>query len=884
MANVCPQCKFPVPREGSRFCNQCGADLRALGVSTSDQIELPIELVDTLDEVISPVSSLAGTLVEREPPHPVPNDSAKTTMTVSHNTNSQGPSESEGTLHILLRDSTVIERDLVKVETTIGKGPQNDIILPDASVSSSHAMISFADGVFTLNDLGSRNGTFINEARVLEPRKLQHGDLIKMGHCTLTFRLKQAETTLSIPRTLLLENTPPPPAPPPAPKTPELTEASLAQALISSGLVAQSEVDRLRGTGARGRRLCRALLEENLVTEIGLRDLMSRTFNIPLVEMKTMEVDAITAAKLRVDFLRTRIVCPVISQQPDRLMLAVSDPTDKSTIEEVERIIGKKASLRLAKPSEIKAQVDNYFTPRLIGATPAGEKIEALLNQSEIEIGKAVHNKLTISDPTVSSTHAIVLVRDGGYTIVDLGSSNGTFVNGNRLGNEAHTLQHGDKIQLGNVVLTFRNPAETTENKTARLSLEALEEVRRRAALRTDPSMPFPRTDPSAWATPPAAVLPSQVVTAAEDDSAAEKSEKKKKKKKDDRIKAAWVGGLSRIIAQVFGVILTVGLTLYVLNRDPNGSKHIKIAPEGGASSKGESANSTGKLMPSGGWQSLSTGLFKGKLESSGVIQVPGTNGVLIASNNTGGEVQWMQLDAEGKQAGAIQKIPLGVTFGDSESITYGNSFYYVLGSQSDPKDTAQHALVRFALDPETKSLHGPAEVIPDLRSFLLKNVTEIAAVGAPSGAEGGLNIEGLAWDRDNERLLLGLRSPLLGNQAVLIPIKLRDPRGPFSVDNLKIDNPHVIFLPLENQGVRDITYDTHLNNFLIISGAREHGEKGGFGLWEWTGQADAKPVKLMTLDQEKKPEGVASVSMNGQSFVLLVGDIGSYLKLDYSK
>jgi len=36
-----------------------------------------------------------------------------------------------------------------------------------------------------------------------------------------------------------------------------------------------------------------------------------------------------------------------------------------------------------------------------------------------------------------------------GYTIVDLGSRNGTFVNGERLGSQAHTLKHGDKVQWG---------------------------------------------------------------------------------------------------------------------------------------------------------------------------------------------------------------------------------------------------------------------------------------------------------------------------------------------------------------------------------------------------------------------------------------------------
>src|SRR5262249_47280598 len=150
--------------------------------------------------------------------------------------------------------------------------------------------------------------------------------------CTLTFRLKEAADTLSIQRTQMLgaSETPLPPPAPPAPKPAALTEDALAAALVSSGLVARSEIERLRGRDARGRRLYRALIEEKLATEIGLRDLMSRTFNIPPVELKTMEIDASAVSALRPQFLRERLVCPVVTQ-PDHLALAVADPTDKAT-------------------------------------------------------------------------------------------------------------------------------------------------------------------------------------------------------------------------------------------------------------------------------------------------------------------------------------------------------------------------------------------------------------------------------------------------------------------------------------------------------------------------------------------------------------------------
>src|SRR5262245_16253265 len=524
MMSVCPHCNAPIPRDSSRFCNQCGVDLRSLSRGSSEQ---NLGIIQSSRAVERPEE---GVILNGSPFNDPPSMSI---MAAPQDENK--PQKPAATLHILQRDGSVIEREVLHEETKIGKGHLNDVILADASVSSSHAKINFTNNEYTISDLGSRNGTYLNDSRLTQPRALHHGDLIKMGHCTLTFRIKEVSDTESVPRTRLIDMTspPPPPAPPPTPNVPAINEVSLAAALVSSGLVAQSEIDRLRSMGGRGRRLCRALLEEKLVSEIGLRDLMSRTFNITPVELKTTEVDAAAASILRPKFLRERLVCPVVTQ-PDRLMIAVADPTDKTTIDEVKRITNKQASLRLAVPSEIIARLDHFFMPRLIGVMPTGEKIEALLNHSEIEIGKAPHNRLVISDPTVSSTHAIVLVRDGGYNIVDLGSSNGTFVNGQRLGSESHTLQHGDKIQLGQALLTFRNPMETVENKTAKLSLEALEEIRRRAMANiAQPAIqPGVRTDPS-FSPPPPGFVPHPLPAASTDDD--DKAEKKKKKKDKDK-------------------------------------------------------------------------------------------------------------------------------------------------------------------------------------------------------------------------------------------------------------------------------------------------------------------------------------------------------------
>jgi hypothetical protein len=82
---------------------------------------------------------------------------------------------------------------------------------------------------------------------------------------------------------------------------------------------------------------------------------------------------------------------------------------------------------------------------------------------------------------------------------------------------------------------------------------------------------------------------------------------------------------------------------------------------------------------------------------------------------------------------------------------------------------------------------------------------------------------------------------------------------------------------------VRDITYDPQLKSFLIISGSPEGAQRTEFGLWEWDGQGPT-PSKVMALEDEEKPEGVTSVTINGRSYAFVVGDAGRYVKLDYKQ
>jgi hypothetical protein len=72
---------------------------------------------------------------------------------------------------------------------TLGRAPDNTISIADGSVSSRHARILRTPEGFVLEDLQSRNGTFVNGEQVADKRLLADGDLIRLGKIIMTFNV-----------------------------------------------------------------------------------------------------------------------------------------------------------------------------------------------------------------------------------------------------------------------------------------------------------------------------------------------------------------------------------------------------------------------------------------------------------------------------------------------------------------------------------------------------------------------------------------------------------------------------------------------------------------------------------------------------------------------
>ena len=101
------------------------------------------------------------------------------------------------------------------------------------------------------------------------------------------------------------------------------------------------------------------------------------------------------------------------------------------------------------------------------------------LDAPRTTIGKADQNDVPLpDDATASRLHAVIEQFAAGWCVTDLGSSNGTWVNGERIWS-AHRLRHGDELRVGQTRLTFRDFASAggaaTEAEAAAPSLTARE-------------------------------------------------------------------------------------------------------------------------------------------------------------------------------------------------------------------------------------------------------------------------------------------------------------------------------------------------------------------------------------------------------------------------
>ena len=276
---------------------------------------------------------------------------------------------------------------------------------------------------------------------------------------------------------------------------------------------------------------------------------------------------------------------------------------------------------------------------------------------------------------------------------------------------------------------------------------------------------------------------------------------------------------------------------------------------------------------------------------ASGVVPLADAR-FLFCDNNINDALFELDLAADGQKRGALIRRPLqglaADAIDDMEAMTVaeekGHRFVFVTTSLCLKKSKDGQALrvppsglLRVTVKPDGSLT---AENLPGFRDWFIQNAPAIAESAKLIPDEGGLNIEGLAWDRSRHALLFGVRTSLAANKAFVIPVRVKKLSGPWTTSNLEMLPP--IWLTLETadaaQGIRGMEYIPSRHAFWVIAGKAISQTKVPFVLYEWSGDQQGTLRRLDVAFAEKmKPESVTAGTIAGRPVLLFVDDGGGY-------
>lgn len=164
---------------------------------------------------------------------------------------------------------------------------------------------------------------------------------------------------------------------------------------------------------------------------------------------------------------------------PNRYVISLS-PKDLENIESIQESIQREISssirdhandenyhfqgtltVEILSNSSLKTgsiEVDGLFEENK-GGFPPGSLIDEngkrlIITEQKLSIGRDTKSTMQVVDVEVSRNHAEIRLLNTSFVLIDLQSTNGTFVNGQRV--QEHTLQNFDQIKIGSTILLFQ--------------------------------------------------------------------------------------------------------------------------------------------------------------------------------------------------------------------------------------------------------------------------------------------------------------------------------------------------------------------------------------------------------------------------------------------
>ncbi len=171
-------------------------------------------------------------------------------------------------------------------------------------------------------------------------------------------------------------------------------------------------------------------------------------------------------------------------------------------------------------------------------------------------------------------------------------------------------------------------------------------------------------------------------------------------------------------------------------------------------------------------------------------------------------------------------------------------------------------------------------EAMPGFREWFVKSVPVIAAAASRDPDSGGLNVEGLGWDEKQQTLLIGVRTPLVDQLPIIVPVRLKAPAGAWNTSNLEALAP--VKLQVDRgpgaQGVRGVATRLDGKGFLVVVANATSRDNAPFAVYAWDGLEGGNVSKFPHAFADRmKAEGLTIGTVGGRQVVIVVDDGGGF-------
>ena len=248
-----------------------------------------------------------------------------------------------------MKSCFIVENELVKKRVipfysrlTIGRQSNNDIALPDRTVSKRHAIVGRVKAQTVVKDLGSRNGTFVNGQKV-DKLVLLSGDRLKVGNVGLRFFQEEGA-----------DNNPAESG------TESQDKQKLGKYLLDAGLVDEFTLIRVLEEEEKSQTIDQVLIGTGVLDDESVARSLAKQMKLPFIRLRQLHIPPEVINLVPVELAKTHLLAPVKISE-GKLLVAMVNPLDAEAIQLLRMTTNKRIEVAVASRDDLLEALVKYY-------------------------------------------------------------------------------------------------------------------------------------------------------------------------------------------------------------------------------------------------------------------------------------------------------------------------------------------------------------------------------------------------------------------------------------------------------------------------------------------------------------------------------------------